>query len=65
MILFDYPEQISDLKKYKKLGFKISLDDPYNEIYYVEFDISEDLTHHNYNQSRAYPIIGITIPIGQ
>jgi len=41
MILFDYPEQISDLKKYKKLGFKISLDDPYNEIYYVEFDISE------------------------
>lgn len=41
MILFDYPERIEDLRKYKQLGFKITLDDPINEIFYVEFDISE------------------------
>jgi Family of unknown function (DUF5683) len=50
---------------YMSIAHLVTVLDAYVDRHLIEFDISEDLTHHNYQQSGAYPIIGITIPIGQ
>ena len=37
--LLDFPEDLNDVKKYKKLGFEVEIDDPVNKIYSAKFDL--------------------------
>jgi hypothetical protein len=49
---------------YMGIAHLVTVLDAFVDRHLIEFDISEDLTHHNYPATGAYPIIGITIPIG-